>query len=97
METLVKIWEMTPQMDLLSDNDNDEAYLTTRLGEQYVILFPDGGEITLDLSDDPVEFSGRWISIGSGSWGEEFSVKGGNPVEIASPGPGGWFAVLVRS
>jgi hypothetical protein len=96
METMVKIWEMTPHMELLSDSEEDEAYLTARPGENYVILFPDGGNITLDLSDYPFEFSGRWISIGSGSWGEVFSLKGGSPAEIASPGQGGWFAVLTR-
>ena len=97
METMVKMWEMTPHMELLSETEDDEAYLTARKGEQYVILFPDGGKTALDLHDYPVEFSGRWISIGSGSWGEEFSVKGGSLAEIASPGPGGWFAVLTRN
>jgi hypothetical protein len=60
-------------------------------------MFPDGGSITLDLNDLPGEFSGRWISIGSGSWGEKFSLKGGSLTEIASPGPGGWFAVITRN
>ncbi len=93
---MVKLWEMTPHMELLSDIADDEAYLTAKQGEKYVILFPEGGKITLDLSNFPVEFSGRWISIGSGSWGERFSLKGGSLAEIAAPGSGGWFAVLIR-
>jgi len=97
METLVNMWEVIPHMELLSDIEDDEAYLTARPGEKYVILFPEGGKATLDLNDYPFEFSGRWISIESGSWGEEFSVKGESRIEIASPGPGGWFAVLVKN
>ncbi len=97
IETIVKMWEMKPHMELLSDREDDEAYLTAKRGENYVILFPDGGSVALDLTDSPGEFSGRWISIGSGSWGERFSLKGGSLTEIASPGPGGWFAVIIRN
>jgi len=96
IETLAKMWGMIPHMELLSDKDDDEAYLTAKEGEKYVILFPDGGSVKLDLTDFPGDFSARWISIGSGSWGEKFSLKGGNLAEIASPGPGGWFAVIIK-
>ena len=96
IESMVKMWEMTPHMDLLSDIEEDEAYLTAKQGEKYIILFPDGGKISLDLSNFPAEFSGRWISIGSGSWGERFSLEGGSLTEIVSPGSGGWFAVIIK-
>ncbi len=43
IETIVKMWDMTPHLELLSDKDDDEAYLTAKEGEKYVILFPDGG------------------------------------------------------
>ena len=94
---MVKMWGMTPHMELLSGIGDDEAYLTAKQGEKYVILFPDGGKVTLDLSNFPDEFSGRWISIGSGTWGERFSLEGGNLSEIVSPGSGGWFAVLIKN
>ena len=97
IETMVRMWEMKPHMELLSATDDDEAYLTAKEGEKYVILFPDGGEIALDLSHYPGEFSGQWISIGSGSWGERFSLEGGGLIEIASPGRRGWFAVIIRN
>ena len=97
IETMVKMWGMTPHMELLSGIGDDEAYLTAKQGEKYVILFPDGGKVTLDLSNFPDEFSGRWISIGSGTWGERFSLEGGNLSEIVSPGSGGWFAVLIKN
>jgi len=96
IETMVNMWGMTTHMELLSDMEDDEAYLTAKLGENYVILFPDGGRVKLDLADYPAEFSGRWISIGSGSWGEKFSLEGGSLKEISSPGSGGWFAVIIR-
>ena len=93
---MVNMWEMTAHMELLSDVADDEAYLTAKPGEKYVVLFPEGGKIGLDLSNFPDEFSGRWISIGSGSWGERFSLEGGSLTEISSPGSGGWFAVIIK-
>jgi hypothetical protein len=96
IETLVKMWDITPHMELLSDIEDDAAYIAAKKGEKYVILFTDGGSVTLDLNDFPGEFSGRWISIKSGAWGEEFSMGGGNLVDIASTGPGGWFAVIIK-
>ncbi len=90
------MWEMEPQLELLSDREDDEAYLTAKRGEKYVILFPEGGNVTLDLAGSPGEFSGRWISIESGAWGEYFSLKGGSQVGIDSPGSGGWFAVISK-
>ena len=96
VETRVKLWDMTPRMELLSDREHDEAYLTAKEGEQYLLYFPEGGSVTLDLSNHPVGFSGQWISVESGTWGEQFSVKGGSYTEVTSPGSGGWFAVLVK-
>ncbi len=93
---MVKMWDMTPHMELLSEAEDDEAYITAKNGEQYVILFPDGGSVKLDLKDFPDEFSGQWISIESGSWGEKFSLNGGIQTEIVIPGPGGWFAVIIK-
>ncbi|KPL12445.1 MAG: hypothetical protein AMS26_17760 [Bacteroides sp. SM23_62] len=96
VETMVKMWDVNPHMELLSDREDDEAYLTAKEGESYVILFPDGGSVTLDLGAYPGRFSGRWIDIGSGIWGEWFSLNGGDLTEITAPGPGGWFAVINR-
>ena len=95
METMVNMWEMTAHMELLSDTEGSEAYLTAKKGEKYVILFPDGGRATLDMSNDEGQFSGQWISIGSGEWGERFSCSGGSLEEVISPGSGGWIAVII--
>ena len=96
LETLVKMWELTPHMEGLSDAEGGEVYLTSKKGEQYIVLFPDGGKATLDLSQGSGTFSGRWISIGSGEWGDRFSLNGGGKEALTSPGPGGWIAVIYK-
>jgi hypothetical protein len=97
VELLVKMWEVEPQMELLSEREENEAYLTALKGDKYVVLFPAGGSVKVDLSGHDKEFSGKWISIKTGEWGEEFSVTGGVDVEIATPDSTGWFAVLLNA
>ena len=94
VETLVKLWEVTPRMDLLSEREDNEAYLAALEGEKYILYFTQGGEVKLDLSPHDKQFTLNWVSVDSGEWGEEFELEGGSPVELSAPDQGGWFAVL---
>lgn len=97
VESLVKMWEVEPRMELLSERDDNEAYLTALKGDKYVVLFPAGGSVKVDLSEHDKAFRGKWISIETGEWGEEFSVTGGGDAEVATPNGSGWFAVLFNA
>jgi hypothetical protein len=44
----VKLWEVEPANQLLSDHADNEAYLTARPGSSYALYFPDGGSVGLD-------------------------------------------------
>lgn len=83
-----------PGNDLLSDRSDNEAYLLAEPGRQYAVYFPDGGSVTLDLSDAPVELSMQWLDISNSRWMDETTVQGGNTVELTSPGEGQWVVVL---
>ena len=66
-----------------------------KITNKYVVLFPSGGSVKIDLSDYKKEFSGKWVSIKIGEWGGgQFSLKGGSLKEIVSPGTDGWFALI---
>ncbi len=97
VESLVKMWEVEPRMELLSEREKDEAYLTAAEGSKYVLLFPEGGSVKVDLNKYNKAFTGNWVSIKSGEWGEQFSVNGGDYAEILTPDSTGWFAVLVSA
>ena len=96
IESLVKFWNITPRMDLLSEREPDEAYLSTKEGEKYVIYFTDGGTVKLDLSQFSKPFIMKWINVDDGEWGGESSFKGGSYQEITAPGMGGWFGVIIN-
>lgn len=94
VESMVKMWEVEPHMELLSDNEENEAYITASKGDKYVLLFPKSGSVKIDLKEYDKEFNGKWINIKTGEWGNQFSVSGGVDVEISTPDTDGWFAVL---
>lgn len=80
----------------LSEREENEAYLTAKEGIHYILYFPKGGNVKLDLSQYMDEFSGKWISVSSGEWGESYSLKGGSEVGITTPDDSGWFLVIKK-
>ncbi len=96
LESEVKFWEIEPQMQLLSQRAPNEAYLAAKPGESYILYFPYGGAVNLDLSDTTNSFQLKWISITEGIWLDRKpeAVKGGGAVPIKAPFIGGWVAVI---
>ena len=48
---------------LLSNRDDDEAYLTYIPNQQYTIFFPNKGSVQLDLSDTKGDYTLQWLNI----------------------------------
>ena len=93
--SLTPFWTINPANDLLSGREKDEAYLSANPGKSYVIYFPHGGEVKLDVSAANGNMKLRWIDIDSGEWGDQTDVSGGGVIDIVSPGKGNWVAVIV--
>jgi hypothetical protein len=106
LESLIKLWDITPQMDLLSQRESNEAYLAARPGQSYALYFTDGGSVDLDLSDAPGTFGVTWISVSMGIRTEssaaggyrlmDKTLQGGRVVTISAPYKGGWVAAIVK-
>jgi hypothetical protein len=105
LERQIKFWEVTPQMNLLSDREPNEAYLAAAPGEKYALYFPNGGSVGLDLTDAPGTFEITWISISMGisvgtaerldSGKMEKTVEGDGVITLTAPYKGGWVAAVV--
>ena len=106
LESLIKFWDITPRMDLLSDRQSNEAYLAAKPGESYALYFTNGGSVGLDLSGAPGPFDVTWISV---SMGERVrtsaaggyrpmkkTIEGAGVVTISTPYKGGWVAAIVK-
>lgn len=97
LESLIKLWEVEPANQLLSNRDDNEAYLAAKPGRAYALYFTDGGSIGLDLKNAPGRFDVHWIDIGSGDWGKREQLDGGKAVSVTAPARGQWVAAIVRS
>ena len=96
VESMVPFWEVEPSQHLLSQRDNDEAYLAAKPGRQYVVFFPNGGSVDVNLVDAKGEFLLRWVNISTGAWGEKAQINGGKQVTVTAPSSGPWAAVMIR-
>jgi len=96
LETRVRLWEVAPRLDLLSERSEDEAYLAADPGERYALYFTDGGSVRLDLSAHPHAFTLKWINVSTGEWGGEAVIQGGGLAAVTAPGEGGYVAAIVR-
>ncbi|MDA0745830.1 MAG: DUF6298 domain-containing protein [bacterium] len=106
LEDRIKFWEITPQMNLLSDRETNEAYLAAKPGEKYALYFTNGGSVKLDLSNAPGTFNITWISVSMGQITQtaaalgyrpmDTTIEGGNIVPLSAPYKGGWVAAIVK-
>ena len=96
LESLIPLWSVEPADKLLSDRDNNEAYLAASPGKTYALYFPAGGEVTLDLRKAEGTLTVRWINIDTGEWGPTSEVKDGGKVSVSSPGKANYAAAIVK-
>lgn len=83
-----------PCNDLLSDREENEAYLLAQPGKQYAIYFPKRGEVTLDLTSVGNYWEIRWRNVLDGQIRKGEPVEAGTAVSIKTPGQGHWVAVI---
>ncbi|MFZ5831226.1 MAG: DUF6298 domain-containing protein [Planctomycetota bacterium] len=97
LESVVKLWDVEPANELLSEREENEAYLAAKPGEAYALYFTDGGSVGLDLRGAPGVFQLRWIDIATGEWGKSETIRGGEVAAITAPGKGHWAAAIVKA
>ncbi len=83
-----------PDNDLLSDRSDNEAYALANRGQQYAVYFPNGGEVTLNVSSIHDSLELRWLDINSGTWLEAQYAEGGGSVLLQAPDSGHWAVVI---
>lgn len=94
LESLVKIWELTPGNNHLTDYEDSKVFLSVNPRQAYVLFFLDGGFASLNLTDYKSDFSIKWINVLTGQWGEENKIVGGKSVMISTPDSGSWIAIV---
>ena len=91
----IDIFNCKPHNDLLSERDENEAYVTANPGKDYAVYFPDGGSVGLNLSHVSGSVKAKWLDIASSQWTKEEMLEGGGMVTLSPPKAGHW-AVLIK-
>lgn len=97
IEEYIKMWEIKPEMDLLADAEGNQAYLSCRDGDKYLLYLPYGGSVLLKLDNQPGRYWLRWISTADAQWGEASFIEGGKTVELESGYTKNCFGILIKS
>ena len=91
----MNVFACKPRNDLLRDREPNEAYCLAEPGRQYAVYFPDGGTVSLDVSDARGSLELRWLDITRSVWQEPQSATAGRTLELRAPGNGHWAVLIV--
>lgn len=97
LESKIPLWSVEPAMDLLTEREENEAYVAARRSKAYAIYFParNNSSVRLNLSDAEGAYEVHWIDVDSGKWGETKGIVGGKKEKLSPPGKGNWAAAIV--
>ena len=96
LESLIKLWDVEPANELLSERSENEAYLAAQSGVAYALYFTNGGSVGLDLRQAEGRFTVRWINIQNGEWDRQEALDGGKTTTLRAPGEGPWVAAITK-
>ena len=82
----IDFFNAKPHNDLLDQREENEAYCRAVPGKDYLVYFPDAGEVELDVSGSGSELELAQLEIMTGNWIVERRVPDGNKLSLESPG-----------
>ena len=84
-----------PANHVLSDRNENEAFCRAIEGKEYIIYFPQGGNVLLNATTDNGECSIKWLNLLESTWTEPVSIPINNSkVSINAPDEKNWLAFL---
>ncbi|MEL7535588.1 MAG: hypothetical protein AAFM91_00850 [Pseudomonadota bacterium] len=87
---------LAPQSDVLRQREDNEAYLTAAIDRQYVVYFPNGGDVVLPVNQ-PGKFALRWLRVDATEWRDAASDASATELKLETPSSDErWIAVLTR-
>ena len=90
------IFRATPDRysSLLSNRDENEAYLSYIPGRKFAVYFPGAGSVDLDTEGIDGPFVLRWLDITAGQWLAPVLLPDSPDLNISTPGTGQWVALI---
>jgi hypothetical protein len=100
--SLIKPWECTPNIDLLLDREENEAYMLAHPGKAYGLLLTGSfgdAKVGIDLSKYPGTYTLTYMSFDLGEASESKTIQTKGVVNIEVPGQDseyGWLVALIK-
>jgi len=91
----MNIFQCTAHNDLLGERGPNEAFCMANPGKEYAVYFPNGGNVTLDISGLGEPATVRWLDIMKSRWSEPQRIESRGRLTLRCPSVGYW-AALVR-
>lgn len=83
IEEAVDLCSLTPRQDLLVDAAPHEAYCVAAPGDSYVVYFPTGSDVTLDL--EAGSYRRRYLDTETATWTDEDTTDAGTELLLSPP------------
>ncbi|MGM0375879.1 MAG: hypothetical protein ACQEQ0_03835 [Bacteroidota bacterium] len=87
----IDIFNYVPANELLKERSKNEAYCMARSGKEYVVYFPAGGSVKVEV--EPGGYEMKWLRVNSSEWQKEKTEK--LPGYIQTPNDNAW-TVLIK-
>lgn len=96
IEKTVKLWDLDPANDLLSQREENEAYLAAQPGKYYVLFFTDGGDVEVNFSGNKEKYVLKWYNVRSGQLVSEDEMESKEKILLRAPGDQEWIALISK-
>ena len=83
-----------PLDHVIIDKEPNEAFCRGIEGKEYLVYFPDNGQIEMIVTLPGKKGRIRWLSVDEGEWHSEEEIELDNEIMIATPAQGNWFALI---
>jgi hypothetical protein len=83
-----------PLNHAIINKDPNEAYCRGIEGKEYLVYFPSGGQVNLNIVLPGKRGKVRWLSIDKGEWYGEAEIEIDGEIRLTSPSEGNWLALI---
>jgi len=94
LETLIPLWDVSPEADVMDNLDGAHVYAATAADGRRVLYFPSGGRTMLPLASPDYEIT--WIGPGGTLQRGQLGVQAVGGHVIMPPDAGHWIGVLTK-
>ncbi len=94
VEKQIHFWEVDFAMDLLSNREENEAYLASNRKDKFLVYFPAGGSVDISVGEGSHTFDIHWIGVTPGEKRHTITTEAQGRITLETPDDSGWFAVV---